>query len=323
MKTPSFWYRTLDTKASLIETLLTPFSSLYTLGAEIHRASKTPFKSPIPVICIGNLNAGGSGKTPTAIALLKLIRSYNLAKKPFFLTRGYGGKITGPILVDPDTHTFRDVGDEALLLTRHGPTIVSADRLKGAELARQNGADLIIMDDGLQNYDLLQDIKVAVVDGQMNFGNEKTIPAGPLREPLKTGLEKVDFFVLINKQNKTIPTSKPIFETTLNTSAKLCDKRPWIAFAGLGYPEKFFTYLKNTLNLNIVETIPFPDHHIFTANDIQNLETRAKEKNAKLLTTEKDFVRIPAGTEIQTVPIQLTWNDEDNLVKLLRIKLPS
>lgn len=321
-KTPDFWYRDKNTKAPLAETLLTPLSWLYNLGTEIHKGTKSPQKLPVPILCVGNINAGGSGKTPTAIALLKLIRSYNLAKKPFFLTRGYGGTLKKTIIVDPEIHTYKDVGDEALLLTRHGPTIVSSNRLKGAELAKKSGADLIIMDDGLQNYDLMPDIKVIVVDGLMKFGNEKTIPAGPLREPLQTGLAKADFFVLIN-QNANIPSPQPVFKATPETPIKLCDKRPWLAFSGLGYPQKFFSYLKNDLHLNITETRGFPDHHPFTPNDLETLNRRAEQIGAKLITTEKDAVRLPANNNIQILPIHLTWENEDALVKLLRLKLPS
>ena len=329
LKTPSFWYRN-DENEPLLEKILTPFSWLYRIGYEIHQHSVTPGSLGFPVICIGNLNAGGTGKTPTAIALMDLVRKNNLAKKPFFLLRGYGGGERGPLLVDPARHNSWITGDEALILAAHAPTIIAVDRVQGAMLAAKHGADLVLMDDGLQNPGIQKDIKIVVINGEMGFGNGKMLPAGPLREPLHKGLARADLFILIGEDKRNtsalLPPGKPVIRTHLEPflSTPLDRNKKYIAFAGLGYPEKFFSFVRDHLNLDLVKTVSFPDHYPYTEDDVKNLDARAKEWSADLLTTRKDFLRLPdvPGVTVHSADIRLAWNNENELESFLQSRLP-
>ncbi|MBL4804194.1 MAG: tetraacyldisaccharide 4'-kinase [Alphaproteobacteria bacterium] len=327
IKTPAYWYRNINDPAPLKEALLKPFSGLYQWVSNIQRSRFRPFKADIPVICIGNLVAGGSGKTPTAIALLRLLKEQNPDQKICFLTRGYGGIRPGPLLVDPTDHIYREVGDEALLLANHAPVIVAVDRAKGAKLAMEHGMDLILMDDGLQNPGLEKDLKIVVINGEMGFGNQKTLPAGPLREPLEKGLEDADMFILIGDDVRNtadmLPKDKPLMRGTVKpaNTIPLKSDTPYFAFAGMGYPEKFFNFLRDDLKLNIVKTKSFPDHHAYRRDDISALHDEAQKLDARLLTTAKDMVRVPPPAEItedlhlDVLNITLEFDDPAPLLK--------
>ena len=238
--TPSFWYPKDSDELPLKARILKPLSMLYACGFKIHQGLNTPQTTEVPVVCIGNLSAGGTGKTPTCISFSKIVKEAGIAKNPYFLMRGYGGAERGPLLVNPNKHTAWDVGDESLILAQHAPTIISADRVAGANLAAAQGADLVIMDDGLQNPGIHKDIKIIVVNGEMGFGNGLMMPAGPLREPLKNGLKKADAFFLIGEDQTgacdLFPKDIPVFKASLKANK---DKLPpknqkYIAFAGLG-----------------------------------------------------------------------------------------
>ena len=329
IKTPSFWYRPNGSPPPLLEKVLTPFSALYAAGYKMHQKTKQARKAFLPVICIGNIVAGGTGKTPTALALLNTLRKYGIAKNPFFLIRGYGGGEVGPLLVDPSIHTAWDTGDEALVLSRAASTIVSINRIEGADLALRKGADLVLMDDGLQNPGIHKDIKIVVVNGEMGFGNEKILPAGPLREPLQTGLAKADSFILIGQDHrdciKNIPAGKPVFHAAIKAiQSKIPPKdKSYVAFAGLGYPDKFFSFLRNDVGLNIVKTVRFADHQPYNEENLKNLHQTALSLNAELLTTEKDMMRLPEipGITVHTLPVELAWEDEELLAQFLKAKL--
>ncbi len=304
LKTPSYWYRQLDDKAHWKEYLFAPLSALFQWGAHIRRTRFEAYKASIPVICVGNLVTGGSGKTPTAIALYTLLKAENPKSKIYFLTRGYGGIRKGPLLVEPSEHIYREVGDEALLLSNHAPTIISRDRAKGAQLAEELGADIIIMDDGLQNPTLHKDIRIMVINGEMGFGNQKTLPSGPLREPLETGFEHVDLFILIGEDTRGVlsllPEGKPVMKGSiqLSNSIPLQSDAAYLAFAGMGYPEKFFNFLKDDLKLNVVKTESFPDHHPFRRDELKALHDDAQKLEARLITTSKDMARLPLPVEV-------------------------
>lgn len=306
-KTPLFWYR----PPAFLAHVLTPISWLYQLGHSLNQALKpAPYKASIPVICIGNAIAGGSGKTPTAIALLKIIKDQNIARNPIFLTRGYSGEITQATLVNKK-HSSRDVGDEALLLARHAPTIISANRAEGAKLAEKQKADLIIMDDGLQNNSLHKDLSFLVVDRAVDFGNGKTIPAGPLREPLRKILPKVRAVICIGA---AFHYDKAVFQASITPDNKLDKNKSYIAFAGLGRPDKF----KNTLidlNVNLVGWYPFADHHVYTDAEINLLKAEVEKNNAALVTTEKDFARLSMtqSKDIAVLPIKLNFNNPEDI----------
>ena len=315
-KTPKFWHK----KWSLLSILLIPVSWLYRLGHRLNmRMQGTPYTSSLPVICIGNAIAGGSGKTPTVIALIKLIKEKNIVQNPIILTRGYGGENTEPTLVDISKHTAQDVGDEALLLARHAPTIVAQNRAEGAKLAEKHNAELIIMDDGLQNNHLHKDLSFLVVDRQIDFGNNRVLPAGPLREPLTNVLDKVHAIICIGRP---FHSDLDVFESAITPTVTIDSTEKYIAFAGLGYPDKF----KNTLldlNINLVEWHPFPDHHAYTEQEILQLKDNAYNQGAKLITTEKDFVRLPTNQQenILTLPITLNFKSDTEITNFLKTEL--
>ncbi len=326
-KTPKFWYRPNDTRAPLIEHLLSPLSWLYAMGYNIDQSRKNRQHVDIPILCVGNIIAGGAGKTVTAQSFMSLVQKHKLAKKPHFLTRGYGSKIKGTMLVNLAQHSYEQCGDEPLLLAQDAPTIISKNRPEGADLAQRKGADLVIMDDGLQNPTLHKDISIVVIDGEMGFGNQKLLPAGPLRESLDEGFHKADAFVLIGQDKRDlIPTlpKKPIFSarfSALNEDAPSKDK-PYVAFAGMGYPQKFFSYLK-TLGYTLVEELDFPDHKPYTNNDIKALRAMAQSHKAELITTEKDIIRLPQGhgLNVHTLPVTLSWRDEGEVVAFLKTRI--
>lgn len=311
-KTPDFWYR----QRGFVSAVLTPVSWLYQIGHTINQTLKAaPYKSSLPVICIGNAVAGGGGKTPTVLALTKLLSD----KKICLLTRGYGGNTEGATLVDLHTHSAADAGDEALLLAQIAPTVICSDRAEGAKIAEQTGADLIIMDDGLQNRQLHKDITFLVIDRQIDFGNNKTIPAGPLREPLSKILAKTDAVICIGPK---LHSDKAVFESEISPLKALDQNKKYIGFAGLALPDKF----KNTLidmNVNLIGWHPFPDHHNYTDNDLAQLHDEARTKGAVLVTTEKDHVRLPEKDKanIETLPIELQFKAPDEIKKYIEAKI--
>jgi len=324
--TPAFWYPKADEDTPLNAKILQPLSWLYGLGFRAHQSMANTKKVDVPVICFGNLSAGGTGKTPTCIQFSSLLKEHNLAQNPYFLMRGYGGAERGPMIVDPARHNAWDVGDEALILAQHAPTIVSADRVAGAKLGLQNGADIIVMDDGLQNPGIHKDIKIIVINGEMGFGNGMVLPAGPLREPLKQGLAKADAFLIIGDEKSdarsNLPLGVPVFEAALKADHDgMPDKaQKYLAFAGLGYPDKFFNFLTSELGYDIVETVAFADHCPYSRDDIQALRAKAKEQGAVLITTEKDYLRLPKGfkDDIFTLPVSMQFRDADALVSFMR-----
>ena len=309
MKTPPYWYRKDNERQGLQEVLLSPVAPIYTAISNIHRSFKKTYKSKLPVICVGNITAGGSGKTPAAIALMQYVKANKIARKPFFLTRGYGGKLNGT-LVDSRIDSVKDVGDEALLLAKYAPTIVASDREEGAKIAEAMFADLIIMDDGMQNPGLHKDLVFMVVDGKKGFGNGKMIPAGPLRQPINNGIEAADIFIIINDDERGVsaylPKNKPQLSGKIISTKKLDKKAKYLAFAGLAHPDKFYNTAKKK-GLILEEQKSFPDHYVYSKSDIRKLFKKAEKEDLKLLTTEKDIVRIPAEyhEKIETLPVEL------------------
>ena len=325
MKTPKFWYS--SQKNSLCASLLTPFAGIYERASNLYRERSNPRAVSAPVICLGNLVAGGSGKTPTAIALIKLLRDTNFFLSPAFVTRGYKGKIVGPERVD-DSNNAAFWGDEALLLARSATTYVSANRYEGAEAAIFGGADAVILDDGLQNYDLQKTISFAVMDGRMGFGNERVIPAGPLRQPLEDGIERTDAFILIGEDVRDslskIPADKPVFRANIKVRDNIdLPRLPYVAFCGIGFPEKFKATI-DELKVDCVGFNAFADHHAYTMDDMSKLVEEALEKKARLLTTEKDFVRLPDFAKkslIDVLPIEIIFDNPDSILDFIRSRI--
>ncbi len=270
-------------------------------------------KAPLPVICVGNLTAGGGGKTPTVIVLAKILKE--LGKKPFALSRGYGGSLRGPVQVNAK-HTAAEVGDEPLLLAAHLPTVVARDRVAGAAFAHTQGADIILMDDGFQNPHIAKDFSLLVVDGDYGFGNGWLLPAGPLREPVRKGVARADAVLVINgKMN----TDKPIFHGELVADMPALRSKKVVGFAGIARPEKFLLTLKQ-IGCEVPEFHKFPDHHPFTETDLAMLKKRAEKTSAILVTTEKDAVRLPAQMrqEVTVVPVVLKIRERAALMEALR-----
>lgn len=326
MRTPGFWYRD---RPGMLAQLLSPLGALYG-AATARRMARDGARAPVPVICVGNLVAGGAGKTPAAILVARLLRE--AGRTPFVLTRGHGGKIAGPTRVEPRLHSHRDVGDEPLLHAMATPTIVSADRPAGAALAAGLGADAIVMDDGLQNPSLAKDLAIAVVDGGAGIGNGLCVPAGPLRAPLDAQWPHVDALIVIGEgalgerlAGEARGRGLPVFTGTLVPDAAASAQfagREVVAFAGIARPEKFFATLE-TIGARVVARRSFPDHHRFARREIVALAREADAHGALLVTTQKDFVRLPGRLDasitarIRTLPVSLAIREEDALRALL------
>ncbi len=327
--TPKFWYRHQDSKPNITEIMMCPLSKLYQIVHNINMSSKKCRHAPIPVICIGNITAGGSGKTPTIIALNKLIRENNLFKSPFFLSRGYGREGNSTRVVEVHDHT-KNVGDEALLLASHSKTIVSVNRYDGAIMGHELGADLILMDDGFQNPNLYKDLSIIIIDGKTGLGNRKTIPSGPLREPIDTAFKRSNAVIIIgeDKTNITplIPNNIPIFKSSI-TPYELDGfdlSKKYIGFAGLAHPQKLLSTLQGN-DFNVLDFHEFADHHPYSDSEINILIDNAQKTNAQLITTEKDYMRIPHKyrSQILFLPIELVFNNEQEIVRFLNINLNS
>lgn len=323
MRAPDFWWRN---GRSLLAWLLTPLAWLYAFFAG-RRLAIPGRAAAVPVICIGNFTVGGAGKTPTAIKIARILKESG--EKPFFLSRGYGGTEKGPVLVDDERHGAEQVGDEPLLLSRHAPTIVSRDRVSGAELCSTLGASVIVMDDGMQNPYLAKDLTITVVDGQTGIGNGLPFPAGPLRLAMAKQWPLSDMIIVIGPGSagglvaETARTfSKPAFNASLVPDSRAVARlagRSVLAFAGIGRPEKFFASLR-TCGALVERQREFPDHHLFSDAELASLAKEAEENNLLLVTTEKDRARLPGAAEklqreLATLPVELAFlPDEDTRV---------
>ena len=315
INTPEFWYKK-DLISKFKTFLLLPFSIVWILLSLIKKNFVKRYKSHLKVICIGNLSIGGTGKTPFSIQTYKILEI--LGYKPVFLTRGYKGLTKGPILVNK-SHNHKDVGDEALLLSKVGTTIVSSNRCIGAKYIEnlKKNYDIIIMDDGLQNYQLEQDIKLLLIDKKLLFGNGYCIPAGPLRQTITQGLKKIDAIIFtgdgdIKDINLNFINNIQNFDTKLEIKNTFKTKKNnFLAFCALGNPIKFFNTLKKN-NFKIVLTKSFPDHYEYKNKDINTLREEADNRNLKLITTEKDYVKIDdKENEISVLPIEINFSKAD------------
>ncbi len=304
--------------------LLAPAGWLYGLATRLRVAAAKPWRAPVKVLCIGNVVAGGAGKTPVALSLGARLKKRGV--KIHFLGRGYGGATAGPLRVDAEVHGAAMVGDEALLLARLAPTWIARDRIAGVRAAAA-GADVVILDDGLQDPSVAKDLSVLVVDGGYGFGNRRVIPAGPLREPVEAGLARVQAVAVIGTDDAGIAGDAavlargvPILKATVAPGPEAARFKglPVVAFAGIGRPEKFLTTLES-IGCKVVSARTFADHHRFADGDIQRLKSEAIELNARLVTTEKDAVRLSAAARdgIEVLTITLAWSDEAALDRLL------
>ncbi|OJX10536.1 MAG: tetraacyldisaccharide 4'-kinase [Caedibacter sp. 37-49] len=319
MRAPLFW----QNKNSFYETLLSPFSLIYRFITLQREHFTTPTKVSIPVICIGNITLGGTGKTPLVIMLAQALKEQ--AFKPHILSRGYRGKLKGPLLVDVARHTAKEVGDEPLLLAQVAPTWIAKDKVQGARAAIKAGAEVLLLDDGLQNPNLHKDCSIIVVNGDYGLGNERVFPAGPLRESIKSAFKKSKIIVVMGQDKYDLKNKwKGIcstFQGELQADTddiQVLKNKPLYAFAGIGYPEKFFNMLYNK-GLHIVGQKAFPDHHTFTTKDLDELRLQADQFKAQLVTTAKDLVRLPfkAQKEIKTIRVHAEINQKNTLLNFI------
>jgi len=305
LSAPNFWQQ-----KSILSYLLIPFSWAYMLAGFIRKKLTKQTKLNIPIICVGNIVAGGAGKTPTAIALARLLQGkYKVA----FISKGYGGNNKSVLKVDSKKHPAALTGDEPLLLAQHAPTYICPNRALAAQAAQNNGAELIIMDDGMQNPSLHKDITIMVVDANYGLGNGSVIPAGPLRQTVTSGINQADIILVIGNKlpsQLTDAKNKVIYaKPVIKFDKKLLNKK-LLAFCGLGNPNKFFNSLKDD-GLNIAKTIPYPDHYKYTEQDITKLNNFITD-GYTLITTTKDAVKL--GNKLDYNIIELDLQIEGKII---------
>ena len=323
MQAPKFWYRSRSWQAIL----LSPLGVLYAWATARRQKNARPIQIDIPVICIGNLNVGGTGKTPTTIAIAQMLTSRGIAVH--IVSRGYGGSLQAVTQVDPRSHTADETGDEPLLMAAFAPTWVANERVEGARAAQNAGADVILLDDGFQDPSLTKDLAIVVVDAARGFGNGRCLPAGPLREPVHVGLKRADAVISIGEpeaQSQFRERSADQVGRIAHLTASLKPIEmgmPWaegryLAFAGIGDPEKFFATLRG-LGAPLVRTVALDDHQKLARPMIQRLMKEAQSMNAQLVTTEKDAARLPADLRsgILSLPVRLEFDDANALETLL------
>jgi tetraacyldisaccharide 4'-kinase len=321
---PSFWWKPGRGR------LLSPLGAVYGTAAWL-RMQRQGRDAGVPVICLGNLTVGGAGKTPAALAVARIVLAAH--ERPFFLSRGYGGRLSGPVLVNSSVHRAVDVGDEPLLLARLSPTIVAHDRVAGAQAARFSGARIIVMDDGFQNPSLKRDLSILVVDNKRGIGNGRIIPAGPLRAPLGIQIARAQALVIVGPGDGARTVAEiawrhglTIFHGRLEPDRQhlaALRGRKILAFAGIADPQKFFATLEES-DIDIAERQSFADHHHYTAAEAQMLLARAEAQNLVLLTTEKDHVRLAGSPQLaalaartSALPVRLVIDEEQAFQEMI------
>lgn len=328
LATPRWWYSRGRRAPSISRALLTPVAWIWA-DVTARRIGRTvPVDPGVPVICVGNITLGGAGKTPIVRELLRVLRAQGLAAHG--LSRGHGGKLKGPIQVDPTLYAAADVGDEPLMLARDGPVWIARDRLAGARAAAAAGAQVVVMDDGFQNPGVKKALSLLVVDGETRddewpFGDGGVFPTGPMREPLSAGLARADAVVLLMPTDLETPdpelvalfAGKPVLIARLEPLGSP-PTGPRMGFAGVGKPWKVERALE-AAGCDLVDFAPMPDHAVYDERALNALAARAERLGCGLVTTEKDWVRLPPAwrDRIAAWPVRARFEDEAALARLL------
>ena len=330
MREPAFWYR----PPSSMSLLLSPLAVVYGAIAG-GRLQRKGFDAAIPVFCVGNYHLGGAGKTPTVLALVSLL--HDLGETPVVLSRGYGGRLRGPVMVDRQRHLASDVGDEPLMMARSVPVAVARERIDGLALAKSQGATVIVMDDGFQNPAIAKDVSLIVIDANRGLGNARVFPAGPLRAPLPPQIDRTDALIVIGEGGAASSVAtvvaaqdKPVLKARVRaddaTVSSLRGRRV-LAFAGIGDPDRFFRTLRG-YGVEVVRERTFADHHSFAQSEIEPLVLEAKRNGWTVVTTEKDLARLGAGGRlppwaegILPFPVKLEFDSASALRKFVSDRL--
>jgi tetraacyldisaccharide 4'-kinase len=323
LKEPNFWYHN-----SLVTYLLLPLSILYRLGFLVNKYCKQILcqQSHIKIICIGNVTIGGAGKTPTALHIAGSILASSPGAKLCFISKGYKGKASGPVMIRSDVNLDPKLyGDEPILLARVAPVIVAKNRRAGIRYAIKQGFELVVLDDGMQDYSVHKDYTILVIDGKSGVGNWYMLPAGPLRQPVVEGIKQADHVIIMGEDkhdlgkvavanNKSVTYSNIVPQITEGYGKV-------IAFAGIGKPHKFFDTM-HKLGAQVVKEVVFPDHHYYSKHDISQLEQLAVDLNAQLVTTEKDYIKLPLELrqKVKVVPIKIKLASGD-IIQHIKDKL--
>jgi tetraacyldisaccharide 4'-kinase len=316
MRAPDFW----DAPPGLVAGLLAPLGTAWDAAGRLRRAVARPYRPPLSVVCVGNLVAGGSGKTPVVLSLAAMAAAAGIA--PHVVTRGYGGRLAGPVRVDPVEHDAAAVGDEALLLAAVAPCWVARDRAAGVRAAAAAGARAVLLDDGFQNPTIEKDLSLVVIDAEYGFGNGRVVPAGPLREPPTVGLARAAAVVLVG-DGEPPPAVHATGRTILRARLEPVGVDAFtgvrvVAFAGIGRPAKFFASLR-AAGAEVVSAHPFPDHHRYAEGELFRLRREAGAAGAGLVTTAKDWARLPPFWRrgIEVLAVEIRWQDPAAVANLL------
>lgn len=309
---PDFWQ-----KRTWLSYLMLPFAALYTFAAKLRHLYTLPVKLPAKVICIGNLTVGGTGKTQGIIAIAKQLSKKNI--RFVIISKGYGGKFKSPMQVTKDMDPAT-VGDEALELCRYGTTIISRKTTDSIALLKQISPDVILVDDGAQNPNFFKDFTIITIDGTRGFGNALPIPSGPMRMP--NIIDQIDAIILVTDENIPLSLNMDKFITTASITpvVKISKDKKYYAFAGIGNPQRFFNLLKSQ-GIELVKTKTFPDHYAYTNDDIMKLEQEAGYLLSTLITTSKDYVKIPHQTNIVCYNVELIIEGEEKLMERIYEKI--